>query len=400
METPAPINLLWIAPEKGPAGLFMKSLRELPGAPAMTTAASLKDALKLIPQETFHAALLSLDLPGISAAEAAAKLAVAAPSLPLFILAEPSREEEAVAALEKGARHYFVPRDGNAGIFLRLLRHVVSANAAGEDISLTIKKLAGVNQELYKFAQELGNAHEKLRKDEIVKTERLSTASHQMRTPLTSIHGYISMLLEGHIGTLNEKQTTFLSRVRMGAERLHRLLNDLLDLAKIESESLKMAKQWTDPAEWLEQEVIFFKPQAEARKIDLSLQIKGPLEKVYCDPDWIKEAVSNLISNAIKYNRENGRIVVGAERAGDFLLIRVEDTGIGIDTADLGGIFEPFYNVRKSRQQKQDSTGLGLSLVKKITESHGGSVGVQSEPGKGSCFSMRIPAGEKGAETA
>ena len=359
----------------------------------ITCVETVKEALHSLSREAQDAILYDLrtmERAGLS------KIAAAHEALSVIDLADVSCQEKAVEALHGGASQYWIVDKKPTPAFWRFVRLVISRKKKENEANRTMSTLSVVNQDLYQFAKEVGESHGKLRKKEVDKTERLATASHQMRTPLSAIQGYVSLLLEGRIGDLNVKQNAFLERVRSSTNRLHRLMNDLLDLAKIESDTVRLVKKWTDPEEWLEQEVTFFKPQAELKALSLNLEIEGTLRRVYCDVDWIQEAVSNLISNAVKYTPDKGKIWVRARMIHKDLEIEVQDTGPGIPAEDLHGVFEPFYTVhKKMHAQAVESTGLGLSLVKKIVEAHGGKVSVRCEPRKGACFTIRLPVHEK-----
>lgn len=239
---------------------------------------------------------------------------------------------------------------------------------------------------------ELKQANERLKKLDEIKSYFILAASHELKTPLTSIQGYIKLILGNQVGPLNDTQRNFLTRVEKATERFHRLLNQLLSLSKIEAGQMAMEIRETNLEDLLRDEVIIFKPQAEQKEIRLDLEIKNELRFLRCDPDKIREVVDNLISNALKYTPREGRVRVIAKRLPDNIQIQVKDTGIGIKPEDQAKVFNAFYRLHPSGLEGEESTGLGLALVKKMVEAHQGVVSVESQEGKGSTFTVLLPA--------
>lgn len=258
-----------------------------------------------------------------------------------------------------------------------------------------VNDLARSNKELDKFTRELKDANQRLRELDQVKSHFISAASHELRTPLTSIKGYVESILEDEVGPLNEQQRQFLEYVKVATDRLHRLLNELLDISKIESGRVRMNKNLTNLQDLLKEEVMIFKTQAQNKGINLDIQTDSRLRSIYCDADKIREVMDNLLNNAIKYTPKGGavRIEAGNDDKGG-VKINVRDTGIGIAKEDMLRIFEPFQHIEKEgMEDEEESTGLGLALVKRIVEAHEGNVTVQSQLGNGSLFTVSLPAG-------
>ena len=219
------------------------------------------------------------------------------------------------------------------------------------------------------------------RYDELRK-EFVANASHELRTPLTMIQGYVETLLEG--GPSRE----FLEIIDRNVRRLAGLVGDLLDLSRLESGGDILRRETTDVAELLGRVRENFEPLAARRKQRLSVSGGGTAD---VDPRLVERALSNLVDNALKYTGEGGEIRVSGERTDGHLVLKVADDGIGIPPADQGRIFERFYRVDKSRSREMGGTGLGLSIVKHVAQLHGGEVSVESSPGKGSVFTLRLP---------
>lgn len=223
---------------------------------------------------------------------------------------------------------------------------------------------------------------------EKVKNEFIATASHDLRNPLTSIKGY-SQLIQT-MGPLNENQTDFAKRILHSAEHMAELIQDMLDLAKMDMgaklklETLEVNAVLTGLADE-------FKPQAQAKKQALTFQETEDSLKVEVDALKVRQALRNLIGNAIKYTGEGGTITLSTEHEGNTVHMHVKDNGFGIPAADLPHMFTRFYRVRNNGHDDIEGNGLGLAIVKTIAEQHGGSVSVESENGKGSCFTFSLP---------
>ena len=223
---------------------------------------------------------------------------------------------------------------------------------------------------------------------EKVKNEFIATASHDLRNPLTSIKGY-SQLIQT-IGPLNEYQTDFAKRILHSAEHMAELVENMLDLAKMDL-GAEQKYEMLDVAAILSELASEFQPQANAKGQVLQLEQVENQAKVQGQALKVRQALRNLIGNAIKYTAEGGAITLSLTSEEDIVHIRVKDTGYGIPAADLPHIFNRFYRVRNNGHDDIEGNGLGLAIVKSIAEAHGGDVTVESEPGKGSCFTLILP---------
>lgn len=224
---------------------------------------------------------------------------------------------------------------------------------------------------------------------EKVKNEFIATASHDLRNPLTSIKGY-SVLIQ-QAGQLNENQIDFAKRIQHSAEHMTELVENMLDLAKMDL-GADQKQQIFDIASTLYELTDEFQPQAQAKEQSIKLEPTQSNFNIRGDVLKIRQALRNLIGNAIKYTPEGGAITLSLTRECDKVSIRVKDTGYGIPSADLSHIFDRFYRVRNNGHDEIEGNGLGLAIVKSIAEQHGGDVTVESEPGIGSCFTLILPS--------
>ncbi|HOW87836.1 MAG TPA: ATP-binding protein [Candidatus Omnitrophota bacterium] len=229
-----------------------------------------------------------------------------------------------------------------------------------------------------------------IRRLENIRKEFVANVSHELRTPLTSIRGFIETLLGG---ALKEPATSehFLRIMEEETKRLGRLVEDILTLGEIEQRATLLRKEKIDLALELSTVLERFKPRIQEKRIAVENRILGKSFVVSGDRDKVQQVLVNLIDNAIKFNKEEGKIVLSADQRAEGLAITVEDTGIGIPQGSIERIFERFFRVDKARSKELGGTGLGLAIVKHIMEAHGGHAVCSSTLGKGSRFTVFFP---------
>lgn len=229
-----------------------------------------------------------------------------------------------------------------------------------------------------------------LQKLQRVRSEFLGNVSHELRTPIFTLQGYLETLLNGAIDDPRVNRQ-FVEKASAHAARLNSLLNDLIEISRIESGEMKMSFRYFPINEFIESVVNDFQQLAEQNRITLRTSFGTSAEvDVLGDKERLREALGNLIDNAIKYNRPGGSVVVSSEQNQNDVRIVVEDTGMGIAEEHHSRIFERFYRVDKDRSREVGGTGLGLAIVKHIIEAHGSKVDVESRVGKGSTFSFTL----------
>ncbi|MGA7626180.1 MAG: response regulator [Candidatus Acidiferrales bacterium] len=221
------------------------------------------------------------------------------------------------------------------------------------------------------------------------KDQFLSTMSHELRTPLNAILGFSELLRDDRYGTLNERQDRYVEHIHTGGRHLLKLINEILDLSKIEAGRLELAIETTPTGNALGEVVSAMRPLADQKSQTLSQQIEPGLS-VRADPARLRQVLMNLVGNAIKFTPRGGHVELSARRVRDEVLIEVRDTGRGIPKVEQKRIFEAFYRLRKSGETTE-GTGLGLAIAQRIVDLHGGQLGLESEPGQGSCFYFSLP---------
>jgi PAS domain S-box-containing protein len=228
----------------------------------------------------------------------------------------------------------------------------------------------------------------KLKELDRLKSEFVSTVSHDLRGPLTFMRGYITML--GAVGEVNERQRAYIEKIEAGVQQMSRLVEDLLDLGRIEA-GVELMRNVIEIQPLLAGVVEELADQATEVGIDLQILASPDLPVVTGDASLIRRAVANLVSNAIKYAPNSGVVLVRAQHDGDEIIISVHDRGPGIAPADQIRLWEKFYRVKKRDQDSGKSSGLGLAIVKSIVERHGGRVWLHSQEGRGSSFYFSLP---------
>lgn len=229
----------------------------------------------------------------------------------------------------------------------------------------------------------------KLEKEKTIRQEFFSNASHELKTPLTAIRGYAELLQSG-MASDTQMQKEFLGRIHSEVEEMTSLINDILMISRLETKELMPTKEMLCVKSVAEEIKKTLKPLADENNV--SLEIHCCDEFVYMDRSHLQGILSNLMGNAVKYNRPGGFVQTDITMDSTSLSIRVEDSGIGIAKEDQKRIFERFYRVDKGRSKRVAGTGLGLSIVKHVTEFYGGCVSVESQSGVGSTFLVQLPA--------
>jgi signal transduction histidine kinase len=258
----------------------------------------------------------------------------------------------------------------------------------------SLRELNALNRDLESIiavrTADLQEAKERAEAADRIKSAFLATMSHELRTPLNSIIGFTGILLQGLVGPLNDEQKKQLGMVRNSSTHLLELINDVLDISKIEAGQLEVALEPFDLRASLEKVAHTLRPLAERRGLRLDLEVGPEVDTLISDRRRVEQILLNLAGNAIKFTEEGG-VSLGCRIVGTEVAFKVCDTGIGIRPEDLHLLFHPFRQVDSGTARKYEGTGLGLSICKRLVDLLGGSIEVESTPGAGSTFAFHLP---------
>jgi signal transduction histidine kinase len=224
-----------------------------------------------------------------------------------------------------------------------------------------------------------------------LKSEFIATASHELRTPLTSIRGYVDLLLLGTLGAVSPEQGDFLKVVKNNVARLVELIDDLLDVSKVEAGEIRLRCEPVDMAEVLHEVGEALYSQFTERKISLAIDVQENLPKVMADRQRLRQIAVNLVGNACKYTPSGGHVDVTLRNGDGRLRVDVRDTGVGIREDARRHIFTPFFRADNPLRDEVGGTGLGLSITRKLVELHGGEIWFDTHEGDGTTFSFTLP---------
>lgn len=248
-----------------------------------------------------------------------------------------------------------------------------------------------LQQRIANATRELRSSNAQLRHLDKAKDEFLSMASHQLRTPLTSVKGYISMVLEGDAGKVSSDQKKLLSEAFMNSEHMVGLINDFLNVSRIQTGKFMIEKVPTDLSQVIQQELESLKPSATSRKLSFNYEPPTNFPLLNVDEGKIRQVIMNFADNSLYYSKEDTKINISLSVQGDEAVFTVKDTGIGVPASEQDELFSKFYRASNAKKKRPDGTGVGLFLAKKIVDGHGGKIIFESVEGKGSTFGFSLP---------
>jgi signal transduction histidine kinase len=254
----------------------------------------------------------------------------------------------------------------------------------------TVARLVSVAKENADLVTELRENNVQLERANRLKSEFLASVSHELRTPMNAIIGYTKLMLDGLDGEITEQQEQDLKRVAQAADNLLALINDLLDLSKIEAGRMEIHPEDVELTVIVNEVMELVRPAASAKGLQVRSFITSQLPKAFVDPAKTRQILANLMANAVKFT-DHGNVTLEASEASGWITVAISDTGIGIPQQALGYIFEEFRQADSSTTRKYGGTGLGLAITRRLVELQGGRIWVESEHGKGSTFRFTLP---------
>jgi len=324
-----------------------------------------------------------------SARKAAEKINLAMAGDPQFFEWEHSRRDGTSFMAEVSLNRFELDGKPLLQAMVRDITERKRAEAAIQELNV------GLERRVAERTAELAVAKERAESADRLKSAFLATMSHELRTPLNSIIGFTGMLLQGLAGPLNEEQSKQLGMVQSSARHLLALINDVLDISKIEAGQFQVSREGFDLRYSVETATRAVAPSAERKGLAFHVVIGDGVERMVGDRRRFEQVLMNLLSNAIKFTERGEVRVTCAGRDGQ-IVTAVRDTGIGIAPADLARLFRPFQQIDTGLTRQYEGTGLGLSICKRLVELMGGSIAVESQPGVGSVFTYSLPANEGG----
>jgi len=387
---------------------------------AVVLAHSGEEAIELLAAEAVDAILLDMVMDGLSGKDACRiiKNTAAWRDIPLIIH---SAREERVAMIEginAGADDYVTKaadievlrarlraqlrrrqfEDENRGIREQLLEKEMeaaetrAARELAESRAQLLAELQQTNAALLRANHEVELQNRHIEAANRLKSEFLANMSHELRTPLNAIIGFSELLHDGQVSPTTPRHHEYLGHILTSAHHLLQLINDVLDLAKVEAGKMHFEPRAIDPSKLVREVLTVLQGGAADKRIRIESSLDPTLTVVELDPARLKQVLYNYVSNAIKFTPEGGRVTVRTRQDGEaWFLLEVEDTGIGIASEDLGRLFVEFQQLDAGPDKRYVGTGLGLAFSKRIVEAQGGEVAVRSTIGQGSTFSARLP---------
>jgi signal transduction histidine kinase len=252
-------------------------------------------------------------------------------------------------------------------------------------------ELGALAVNLNHMSDELGRLYRQIEAANRHKSEFLASMSHELRTPLNAVIGFSEVLEERMFGELNDKQAEYVHDIRTSGQHLLSLINDILDLSKVEAGRMELELSSFDVSEALGAALMLVRERAARHGIELTIETAQDLGEVVADERKVRQIALNLLSNAVKFTPDGGRVDVRAQLVDGGIEIAVADTGIGIAPEDQAAVFEEFRQVGSDSGRKSEGTGLGLALARRFVELHGGTIRVESAPGRGTTFTFSLP---------
>jgi signal transduction histidine kinase len=373
--------------------LMLETILKDAGYTNVQTAESAAEAFDLLgvddafsPATGIDLILMDISMPGINGIEAWRRIKAVAylKDIPIIMVTGLVDTKDLQTAFAAGAVDY-ITKPPNIG---EMLARVCSALEMKRELELAFAELEEKNRELEDAS--------------LAKTQILSTATHELTTPLTSIVGYIDRILlrRDKVGPINEKQQHYLETVQKNAHRLKALVDDLLDVSRIEAGSLELTLLELDVRHEIIDAIQLMQNQIGEREINLTLNIPENLGRIKADRLRFCQVIINLISNACKYSPVGATVTIAAREADGLVQIDVSDTGIGISEEDQARLFSKFFRADNTSTREVSGTGLGLYITKHLIEAHGGDIWAESQLGQGTTFHFTWPWSDNRLESS
>jgi signal transduction histidine kinase len=338
-------------------------------------AASGRAGLDLLVREPHDLVLVDLKMPEMDGMEVARRIRDYDPNAVIIIITGYATIETAVTAIKEGAYDY-LPKPFTPDELVIVVRR-----------GLEKRKLDRESRALRE-------------EKEAMERNFITMVTHQLRSPLGAIAQYFEVLLGDLGGSLSELQREMMERARVRLEGLLQLINDWLDMSRIKAGEIIHRLRPSELRPCIEAALSALEMAASEKRIELDVRVPPKFPEVLLDPETFCEALSNLISNAIKYNRPEGKVTIRADQKNGWVVLEITDTGLGLDEKEIPFIFEQFYRSKSKEVRREQGTGLGLTIAQKIIRAHGGKIEVRSQPGEGTTFTVYIDKAREGVASS
>jgi len=345
------------------------------------------EALDWLKRNPFDVVIVDIKLPDMDGMKLLEQIKLINPESAVVIITGYASVESAVEAMKEGAYAYTI-KPFNIDELRTIVKKAVRSIRLAQENKRLIDDLQRSNIELAK-------ANHRLKELDRMKSEFLANMSHELRTPLNSVIGFSELIIDGIAGDINQKQIRYLSNIRASGKTLLQLIDDILDLSKIEAgkAELHLEKLGLNSIIDVVKEITL--SLAEEKKLHFDTEVSKSLPNVVADKKKLEQILFNLVSNAIKFTPEGGSIKISAVEEKREFRVSVRDTGIGIKEEDLAAIFESFRQLDSSATKRYKGVGLGLAITRRLVQMHEGRIWVESRPGEGSKFSFTLPKRER-----
>jgi len=341
------------------------------------------EALEIIRSSPFNIIITDISFPDVAGVEILELAKEINPDVAVIMITGYASREAGVDALNQGAYAYFV-KPVNPDEIKTTIANALKQQRLSLENKRLVDRLQRSNKLLFEANEELSRATQ-------AKSEFLANISHELRTPLSVIIGFSELMIDKVTGEINDKQRQCLSDILDSTQHMLNLINDVLDLSKIESGKVELKLENIALSKVIQSLTRTMMPILTPRQQSLDVEIEDDLPPVHADKAKVKQVFFNLLSNATWFSPDGGNLKIEAVRKGDWCQVSVIDNGIGINKEDQEQIFEPFCQLDNPLTREKNGTGLGLTLVKQIIERHGGRIWVKSDYGKGSRFIFTLP---------
>jgi len=390
--TQAPINVLMFEDDEGQALLTREALEQ--EGFVVDVVATGREGLTRLLAADYQVHLIDMKLPDIPGVEILRRINTVKPGALSIIVTGHGDELAAVEAMKLGAFDYIVksPYMSHLAALPMVIREALGHRRVKHEREELQTELWEQARLLEERNAELRRANEELKRMNQLKSDLISMVSHELRTPLATVKEFTAIMADGIAGPITADQKDYLGIVRSNVDRLSRIIDDLLDMAKIEAGRVLLTKGLVDVAPLVDHVLRSLRPLADSTQISLEAAVPDGAAPVFADADKVTQVLVNLLSNAIKFTSGPGRVTVRVSEQPNEVEFSVTDTGIGISAEDLPKLFEKFQQLKPGvAPAGAKGTGLGLAISKRLVEMHGGRIWAASAPGQGSTFTFTLP---------